>query len=174
MSITANAVTSRHTNDTETNQRPAYFVHCTVLAHMDPHVQKHVCTPTEQTACTHMSACTSNNKRCFMNAFCFKLGFFFLLFRAGSYAGERIDFSRGNFNPNLQARFCKLYPADFVGWIWVIQMNSSFPKNGNKASLYLYTMLGECFRMGRSAKSPRAWRCRKRARPCLKNPRGGF
>ena len=28
-------------------------------------------------------------------------------------AGNKTDFSRGNLSPNLQARFCKLYPADF-------------------------------------------------------------
>ena len=33
-SIMANKVTSKHTNVTETNQRPAFFVHCTVLAYM--------------------------------------------------------------------------------------------------------------------------------------------
>jgi len=33
-SITANKVTSIHINVTETNQRPAFFVHCTVLAYM--------------------------------------------------------------------------------------------------------------------------------------------
>jgi len=32
-----------------------------------------------------------------------------------SNAGNRIDFSTGNLSPNLQARFCKLYPVDFVG-----------------------------------------------------------
>jgi len=31
-------------------------------------------------------------------------------------------------NPNLQDRFCKLCPADFVGYNWVIQVNSWFPK----------------------------------------------
>jgi len=30
-----------------------------------------------------------------------------------SYSGNKTDFSRGNLSPNLQARFCKLYPADF-------------------------------------------------------------
>jgi len=27
----------------------------------------------------------------------------------------RIDFTKGFLRPSLQARFCKLYPADFVG-----------------------------------------------------------
>jgi len=30
-------------------------------------------------------------------------------------AGDRMDFTGGNLSPNLQAQFCKLYPADFVG-----------------------------------------------------------
>jgi len=34
VSITANKITSRHINVTETNQRPEFFVHCTVPAHM--------------------------------------------------------------------------------------------------------------------------------------------
>jgi len=36
-SITANKVTSKYTNVTEINQRPAFFVHFTVPAHMYPH-----------------------------------------------------------------------------------------------------------------------------------------
>jgi len=36
-SITANTVTRKHTNVTKTNQRPPFFVHCTVPAHMYPH-----------------------------------------------------------------------------------------------------------------------------------------
>ena len=36
-SKTANKVTSKYTNVTETNQRPAFFVHCTVPAHTYPH-----------------------------------------------------------------------------------------------------------------------------------------
>ena len=90
------------------------------------------------------------------------------------YAGDRMDYTRGNLSPNLQARFCKLYPADFVGWNWAIQVNSWFPKNGNHWSLYLYTMLGGFFPMDFRVKSPRAWRCRKRARPCFEKSRGGF
>ena len=35
--ITANKVTSKHTNVTETNQRPTFFVNYTVPAHMYPH-----------------------------------------------------------------------------------------------------------------------------------------
>jgi len=31
-------------------------------------------------------------------------------------AGGRNDFTSGKVSPNLQARFCKLYPADFVGY----------------------------------------------------------
>ena len=34
----------------------------------------------------------------------------------GRYTTHRpIDETCGNLSPNLQARFCKLYPADFVG-----------------------------------------------------------
>ena len=47
-------------------------------------------------------------------------------------------------------------------------------KNGNQGSLYLYTMLGGFFSMDCRVRSPRAWRCRKRARPCLEKSRGGF
>jgi len=36
-------------------------------------------------------------------------------FREPATAGDRMDFTRGNLSPNLQARFCKPYPADFVG-----------------------------------------------------------
>ena len=36
-SITANKVTSKHTNVTEKNQRPVFIVHCTVPAHIYPH-----------------------------------------------------------------------------------------------------------------------------------------
>jgi len=90
------------------------------------------------------------------------------------YAGDRMDFTRGNLIPNLPARFCKLYLADFVGWNWVIQVNSWFPKYGNEGSLYLYTMLGGFSPMDFRVKSPRACRCRKRARPCLEKSRGGF
>jgi len=36
-SITANAMTSRHTNVTETNQRPAFVVYRTVEVRMHPH-----------------------------------------------------------------------------------------------------------------------------------------
>ena len=43
-------------------------------------------------------------------------------------AGNKTDVSRWDLSPNLQARFCKLYPADFVGWNWVFQVNSWFPK----------------------------------------------
>jgi len=35
-------------------------------------------------------------------------------------------------------------------------------------------MLGGFFSMDCRVKSPRAWRCRKRARPCLEKSRGGF
>jgi len=36
-SITANAMTSRYTNVTETNQRPAFIVYCTLKVRMSPH-----------------------------------------------------------------------------------------------------------------------------------------
>jgi len=36
-SITPNAMTIRHTNVTETNQRPAFFVHRTEEVRMHPH-----------------------------------------------------------------------------------------------------------------------------------------
>jgi len=121
--------------------------------------------------CPHVPATTSVVS---WTPFVFSWDFFFGLFRAGCHAGDKIEFTKGNLSPNLQARFCKLYPADFVGWNWVIQVKSWLPKNGNQGSLYLYTMPRGFFRMGRSAKSPRAWRYRKSARPCLKNPRGGF
>jgi len=56
-SITANAMTSRRTNVTKTNQRPAFVVYRTVEVCMHPHAYKHVYTPTEQTVHNHMSAC---------------------------------------------------------------------------------------------------------------------
>jgi len=68
--------------------------------------------------------------------------------------GDRTNFTRGHLSPNLQARICKLYPADFVVWNWVIQGNSWFPKNGNQGSLYLYTMPGCFFQIGRRVKKP--------------------
>jgi len=89
-------------------------------------------------------------------------------------AGGRTDFTRGNLSPNLQARFCKLYPADFVGWNRVIQVILWSPKNGNQGSLYLYTMPAGFFQINRSVKSPLTWRCRKRDRPCLEIPGGDF
>ena len=46
----------------------------------------------------------------------------------GPHSGGRTDFTDGDLSPNLQARFCKLYYADFVGWHWVILVNSWFPK----------------------------------------------
>jgi len=33
-------------------------------------------------------------------------------------AGGRTDFTTGNRSPNLQARFCKLYPANFALFSW--------------------------------------------------------
>ena len=56
-SITAKAMTSRYTNVTETNQHPAFVVLHTVEVRMYPHVERCVCTPTEQIARTHMTAC---------------------------------------------------------------------------------------------------------------------
>ena len=82
-------------------------------------------------------------------------------------AGGRTDLIRGSLSPNLQARICKLYPADFVGWNWVIQVESWFPKNGEQGSLHLYIMPGGFFQIDPSVKSPRAWRCWKRAKPSL-------
>jgi len=48
-------------------------------------------------------------------------------------------------SPNLQARFSQHYPADFVGYNQVIQVNPWFPKNGNQGSFYLYTMPWDVF-----------------------------
>ena len=90
-------------------------------------------------------------------------------------ASGRTDFTWETLSPNLQARFCKLYPADVVDWNWfgVIQVNSWFPKNRIQGSLYLKTMPRGFFLMVWSVKSPRTWRCHKRTRPCLKKSSGG-
>jgi len=55
-SITAKAMTSRHTNVTETYQCPVFVVYRRKEVYMHPHAEKHVCTLTEQPICTHMSA----------------------------------------------------------------------------------------------------------------------
>jgi len=47
--VTANSISSRCTNLTETNQRTAFAVHRTVMARMYPHVKRRLCTPIEQT-----------------------------------------------------------------------------------------------------------------------------
>jgi len=62
-SITANAVTSRPTNVTKTNQCPAFVACRRKEVCMHPHAEKRVCTPTNQPIHTHMSACTSDSKR---------------------------------------------------------------------------------------------------------------
>jgi len=66
MSITANAITSRPTNVTKTNQCPAFVAYRRKEVSMHPHAEKRVCTPIRQPICTHMSACTSGSKRCFV------------------------------------------------------------------------------------------------------------
>jgi len=52
-SITANAISSRYTNVNETNQRPAFAVHRTVMVRMYPHDERRLCTPTERTVRNH-------------------------------------------------------------------------------------------------------------------------
>jgi len=64
--ITAIAMTSRPTNVTKTNQCPAFVTYRRKKVCMHPHAEKRVCTPTEQPIRTHMSACTSDSKRCFV------------------------------------------------------------------------------------------------------------
>jgi len=66
-STTANAMTSRPTNVTKTNQCPAFVAHRRKEVCMHPHAEKRVCTPTKQPIRTDMSACTSDNKRCFVH-----------------------------------------------------------------------------------------------------------
>jgi len=65
-SKTTNAMTSRPTNVTKTNQCPAFLVHRRKEVCMHPHAEKRVCTPTEQPIRTDMSTCTSDSKRCFV------------------------------------------------------------------------------------------------------------
>ena len=55
-SITANAMTSRPTNVTKTNQCPAFVAYRRKEVCMHPHAEKCVCTPTEPPLRTHMSA----------------------------------------------------------------------------------------------------------------------
>jgi len=65
-SINADAMTSRPTNVTKTNQCPALVAYRRKEVCMHPHAEKRVCTPTEQPVRSHMSACTSNSKLCFV------------------------------------------------------------------------------------------------------------
>jgi len=65
-SITANAMSSRPTNVNKTNQCPAFVAYRSKEVCMHPHAEKRVCTPTEQPIRTHMFACTTNSKRCFV------------------------------------------------------------------------------------------------------------
>ena len=65
-SIIANAMTSRSTNVTKTNQCPAFVAHRRKEVCMHPHAEKRVCTPTKQPIRTDMSACTSDSKHCFV------------------------------------------------------------------------------------------------------------
>jgi len=64
-SIPTHAMTNRHPNVIKTHHHPVFFVYSTIEARMHPHVKKHACAPTKKTACTHMSACASANKRYF-------------------------------------------------------------------------------------------------------------
>ena len=65
-SITTNALTSRPTNVTKTTQCPAFVPYLRKEVCMHPYAEKRVCTHTEQPIRTHMSACTSDSKRCFV------------------------------------------------------------------------------------------------------------
>jgi len=65
-SITANAMSNRPTNVTKTNQCPAFVAYRRKEVCMHPQAEKRVCTRTEQPIRTHMSACTSDSKRCFV------------------------------------------------------------------------------------------------------------
>ena len=68
---------------------------------------------------------------------------FVCLFVCCVYTGGRTDFTRGNLSPNLQARFCKLYPANFLGWNWVVQVNSWFPKKSkSRIALLVHNVWG--------------------------------
>jgi len=53
-SITAKAMTSRHTNVTETNKCPVFFVYRRKEVCIYPHAEKHVCTPTDNCICVQM------------------------------------------------------------------------------------------------------------------------
>jgi len=65
-SITANAMTSRPTDFTKTIQCPAFVAYRRKEVCTHSHAKKRVCTPTKQPIRTHMSACTSDNKRYFV------------------------------------------------------------------------------------------------------------
>jgi len=53
-------------NVTTTNQFPSFVAYRRKEVCMHPHAKKRVCTPTEQSIRTHVSACTSKSKRCFV------------------------------------------------------------------------------------------------------------
>jgi len=74
-SITTNAMTSRPTNSTKTNQYPAFIAYRRKEAYMHPHAEKRVCTPIKQPIRTHMSACTRDNKRCFVRTLGIDIGY---------------------------------------------------------------------------------------------------
>jgi len=103
--------------------------------------------------------------------YCACWGCYSRLSGGGEQAGNRIDFTRGNL-----ARICKLDSASSILPILKLSCPSKLvisEKWKSRITLPVHNARG-FFRMGRSVKSPRAWRCRKRARPCLKKSRGGF
>ena len=53
-SITARAMTSRYTDVSKTNQRPAFVAYLRKEVCMHPHAEKCVCTPTRQRIRTHI------------------------------------------------------------------------------------------------------------------------
>jgi len=65
-SITANTMIIRPTNVPKTNHCPAFVAYCRKEVCMHTHAEKRVCTPTNQPICTHISAGTSDSKRCFV------------------------------------------------------------------------------------------------------------
>jgi len=89
-------------------------------------------------------------------------------------AGDKIDFTRGNLSPNLQARFCKLYPADFVGWNWVIQVNSGFQKMEIKDRFSCTQCSGAVFRWVVASKVRALGAAENAPDPVWKNPGKGL
>jgi len=148
---------------------------CSTHTHTHGKKNKHTHTPTARKGKEAPSSCfVLVSTVCWRpslpaNALIFKTcGFFSIVTPVAGWILRKETLSS-----NLQARFCKLITADFVCCNWVIRVNAWFPKNGNQGSLYLYTMPEVFFLMGRSVKSPCAWRCNNAPDPLWKNSGGG-